>query len=1087
MRLPVVVRLLGPVRVERHGEAVDLGPSRQRAVFAVLALHANRPVPTERVLDAVWDDTPPRTGQAVVHSYVHRLRKVLGDSVGLHRTSDGYLLDPGAGALDVWAVERAASAAREAREAGNWSAAADGFADALRWWQGEPLDGLPGMFLAAQRSVLAERRWDLLEQRIECDLRSGRHRDVLAELTGLVAQRPLQENLRAHLILALYRCGRVADALSAYDDARRTLVDELGTEPSPPLRALHEQVLRADPALDPLGRARPLRTEPAHLPADLPSFTGRLAQLAVLDKLLERRAWAGPAICVVGGVGGVGKTALAVHWAQRVRDQFPDGQLYVDLRGHGELAPVDPADAAAGFLRALGVADRDVPLDGDERSVLLRSLLAARRLLMVLDNARSAQQVRPLLPGSSGCVVLVTSRAELAGLAGLNDAVLVRLDVLGDGEGRDLLARLLGADRVAAEPGAAAELVAVCDRLPLALRIAATNVAAQGLTLADAVAELRGNPLPALRLPGDDGAAVHATFAVSYDALNRVDRLVYRRAGMMPGADFDVSAIAVVTGLTPAASRASVRRLVAAHLLERRDDGRFRMHDLVRFHALSCAAAEDAEPVRDAAQRQLIGWYLAKTTAAAAVIPYGAGLLTPPGHAGLPAYQVQPFRDTAEALDWLNAECPTLLMIVRAAADGDTPAVAWLITNALRGYFSTRGTRTEQVAFGAAALAAADRTDDLVGQCVAHLMLAGGHWRAGGRDRAKNHSRTAQRLAERLDWPHAMAISLNQQGLVHTDDGELAAGLDFYRRSIEVNLLAGQAKAAASALNNLGTALKDSGELTESERCYRTLLSDDSPLGGHIARPLALGNLGDVLWLLGRYAESERCLREAIRISRADHQHLAEGALLLYLARTQASTGDKAGAASTMSAVQALRDDGVAVDDALRLNVIGMLLLIDGSPAAAAHYRAGLDAVITDGTCYDIGEALIGLARSHYARGEDTRAHDVATHAYAIARDTGMQVIAGQAQAVRAGVHLRRGELTEAQSIGDCALRWFHRAGHPAGRARALTVLARVRHRLGDMPAADAAGQEATDLYGELGGPACRRALTMLDGASCCR
>ncbi|MFI6323741.1 BTAD domain-containing putative transcriptional regulator [Nonomuraea sp. NPDC050556] len=447
--------LLGPVRGWRDGRELDLGSPQQRSLLAVLLLAEGRAVGLAQLVDALWGDDPPTSAIGTVRTYVSRLRAVIGGD-RLTSLGNGY---SAYGELDV---TRFADLAARAERTSDAAVALRLLREALDLWQGEPLSGLPGTYVDAQRVRLAELRFSIQERRVSIDLAAGRHREVIGELSTMCAEHPLRERPRALLMLALARAGRQVEALDVYADARRLLAEELGVDPGPELAATHAKVLAADASLawpSPSAPRARTGTAPRQLPADIADFTGRAVQQERLVRALRSGG-----LATVGGVGGVGKTALAVHVAHAVAREFPDGQLYADLHG--------ATDVLAGFLRALGVD----PGEPGERAALFRATVAERRLLVLLDNATDADQVRALLPGSVGCAVLVTARERLTGLRA---DVHVELDGLSPGEAFALFSRIVGESRTAAERSAAADTVAACDHLPLAVRVAASRLAAR--------------------------------------------------------------------------------------------------------------------------------------------------------------------------------------------------------------------------------------------------------------------------------------------------------------------------------------------------------------------------------------------------------------------------------------------------------------------------------------------------------------------------------------------------------------------------------------------------------------------------------
>lgn len=629
----VRLRVLGPLRISDGASWVPVRSAQQRLLLTVLAAEAGQVVSTERLVDELWGSGPPRTAVKMVHAHVMRTRRAFGGgSDGLLVTWDhGYELTLRDGGLDAFEFERLVGVGRRRMNSGQSLAAVDHLTEALALWRGPALADVPERSLvSAWAERLEQARLAAVEDRMEVLLALGRHAEVVDELRRLVEENPLRERLWAHLMVALGRCGRRTEALEVYQRARGIMVAELGLEPSPGMRRLQQALLvgpaedagdhgergergeagaRADPvdpggfgaaggrgdlepvsgqvrAPDPTTCGRPV---PAQLPADVAGFTGRDALLARLDAMLstgESPTATAVVIAAVTGAAGVGKTALAVHWAHRVRDRFGDGQLYADLRGYAERPPVRPAAALARFLRALGVSHSEIPSDVDEAGALYRSRLAGRRFLVLLDNAHTHEQVRPLLPGSPGCLAIVTSRDQLAGLVARDGATVLRLDPLSGEEAGALLPHLLGPDRIAAEPAAAVELARLCGNLPLALRIAAANLSAHPHTTIAAYTErLRTDRLGALAVPGDGSVSIRAALDPSYAALPADARRLFRLLGLHPGPDLTAPAAAALAGTDDATAQRLLDRLVAAHLVQEHAERRYSLPDLLRSYA----------------------------------------------------------------------------------------------------------------------------------------------------------------------------------------------------------------------------------------------------------------------------------------------------------------------------------------------------------------------------------------------------------------------------------------------------------------------------------------------------------------------
>ncbi|MDT4986202.1 MAG: hypothetical protein QOI74_296, partial [Micromonosporaceae bacterium] len=534
-------RILGPLSVRAGGQELHLGGHKQRRMLALLLLRPNRPVEIGELAAVGWDDDVPHAGRRQVQNAIAALRAVLTRAGGIIDTVDGgYLLRVGPDELDVLVFERMVRHARTVTD----------FRAALDLWRGPALAGLAGGALAEEARPLDESRLAALEDRLDLELAAGQHESLVDELQHLVAAHPLRERLVGQLMLALHRCGRATEAAAAYEELSARLAEELGIDPGTEIR-------RVQASLDTSGRQAAPR--PAQLPADVSVFTGRISDLTRLDALLAAGESAGAVVvAAIVGTAGLGKSALAVHWAHRVRERFPDGQLHVNLRGYAPTAPVRPLDALARFLRALGVAPDAIPTELDAAVTLYRSILTGKRVLVVLDNAATADQIRPLLPANPASVALVTSRDQLSELVDSDGAHRLTLDRLTADEAVELLARILGAERLGADDRGAerlgaddrgaerlgaddhgAELARLCAYLPLALRIAAANLADQpSLAVADYVAKLRGGDrLTALQIEGDPRAAVRATIDLSYAARPEPVRRLLRLLALAPGPD----------------------------------------------------------------------------------------------------------------------------------------------------------------------------------------------------------------------------------------------------------------------------------------------------------------------------------------------------------------------------------------------------------------------------------------------------------------------------------------------------------------------------------------------------------------------
>ncbi|WP_399473441.1 AfsR/SARP family transcriptional regulator [Streptomyces venezuelae] len=735
--------VLGPVRAWRDAEPLPTGSPQQRAFLALLLLREGRIVTASEAIDAIWGEDPPSHALATVRTYASRVRKAYGPET-LLTESGAYAVRVPPGALDLHAARELAAESERARGLGDLHRARDLLTQSLALWAGEALAGVPGPYAGAQRAQLEQWRVELLETRLDMDLEAGTHAEAVPELTALTAAHPLRERLRELLMLALYRCGRQAEALAVYADTRRLLADELGVDPSPDLQRLQRRILDADDALfgpPPSAsgppHAAPLR--PELLPARVPDFTGRTELLGELARHLTTPEGSGPAVSVIAGIGGVGKTTLAVQVAHEVRPHFPDGRLYVDLDGAGPR-PADPAVVLGAFLRALGTPDSAIAPGLADRAAQFRAALDGRRVLVVLDNARDAAQVRPLLPGAAGCAVLVTSRVHMAGLPG---ARLVELDVMSAAEALHLFTRIVGDGRVAPERDAAVEVVTACGFLPLAVRIVAARLAARRTwPVAVLAAKLADETRRLDELRAGD-LSVSATFELGYGWLEPDQRRAFRLLALADGPDISLAAAAAVLNLPPHRTERLLEALVDTCMLDSSAPGRFRYHSLLRLYARACAERDELPPAEcEMARSRLLDFYLATACNAYAIEHPGDRLVAhmePTTHPGLT------FSDSREALNWLHAEADCLLACAGRSTGRELLSRAvdllWLAQD-----ISESGTHALAYASTARILRSATEAEGVVGRAGrAALILAEAELGLGAFDAAREGAELALR------------------------------------------------------------------------------------------------------------------------------------------------------------------------------------------------------------------------------------------------------------------------------------------------------------------------------------------------------
>ena len=914
--------MLGPVEVRVSGQAIGMGGPRQRAVLAALAADLGRPVPVETLIDRVWGERPPERPRPVVHVYMARIRGAMrqagADPQLVHRAG-GYALELPDDRVDVHRfgqlVERARAVERDDAEQARL------LRQALDLWTGVPLSGVPGEWAARMREAWERQRVDAVLRWARAELRRGRPAEVLDELSDLVARNPLSEAGAATLMQALRAAGRGADALLCYVGIRSRLADELGCDPGPELQELHVALLRetADPAV----RTGTVEA-PAQLSSDVRGFVNRRAELARLNATLPApgtppTAAATATIMVVSGMAGVGKTALAIHWAHRVRRHFPDGQLYLNLRGFDPAGPMTAAQATRTLLDTLGVAGEQVPHTMDAQVGLLRSLLSGRRMLILLDNARDADQVRPLLPGAPDCLVVVTSRNPLRGLVATEGAAFLAVDPLGAEEARALLARRLGERRTASERAAVDEIIQRCGGLPLAVAVVAARAAIHSdFPLASLASELstRTGRLDALA-GGDPTTDVRTVLSWSYRALSTPAARLFRLSGLHPGPDISAPAAASLLGVSVVSVGPLIRELADAHLFDERKPGRYASHDLLRAYATELAYRHERSRVRDAAMRRMVSHYLHAAYAADRLLyPQREAIaLGPPG----PGTTLERLDDYDAALAWLIAEHPVLLRVVQQAATAGCDDLAWRLAWALESFFQRRGHWHDQLSCQRAALTAATREGDPAGTAQAHRGLANAYARLGDHARAATHYRSA--LAGFTDLGDQVAqarIRLNI-GLLAEWQGRYRDALRHARQALAIFEAVGDRAGQANSLNAIGYLNALLGDYPRSlEFCERALALHQE-LGDRLQEAATWDSLGYAHHHQGEHRQAIACYQLALDLARALGHRYDEAQALTHLGDVyQVAEGPEPAGEAWRAALEILTHLGHADADQIR-------------------------------------------------------------------------------------------------------------------------------------------------------------------------
>ncbi|MEV6835372.1 BTAD domain-containing putative transcriptional regulator [Streptomyces sp. NPDC051133] len=917
--------VLGPVRAWRGEEQIGTGSPQQRALLAALLLREGRTATAAELIDALWGPEPPSQALAAVRTYASRLRKVLDPGV-LASESGGYavrgLRD---GALDLAVAQDLAAQADKARAGGDLGRARTVLNQALDLWDGEVLAGVPGPYAETQRVRLEEWRLGLLESRLDMDLEQGCHAEAVSELTALTAAHPLRERLRELLMLALYRSGRQAEALAVYADTRRLLAEELGVDPRPGLRDLQQRILRADPALAepsaPASEPSTTPVRPAQLPASVPDFTGRSSFVHELSEVLSSASEAEAegrvmAVSALAGIGGVGKTTLAVHVAHRARAAFPDGQLYVDLQGAGPRS-AEPETVLGSFLRALGTADSAIPDSLEERAALYRSVLDGRRVLVLLDNAKDAAQVRPLLPGTEGCAALVTSRVRMVDLAG---AHLVDLDVMSPEEALALFTKIVGEERVAAERESALDVVAACGFLPLAIRIAASRLAARRTwTVSVLAAKLADERRRLDELQAGD-LAVKATFELGYGQLEPSQARAFRLLGLADGPDISLAAAAAVLDVAVEETEDLLEALVDTSLLESAAPGRYRFHDLVRLYARACAERdEEASGERAEALSRLLDFYLATAVGVYAIERPGDRTvlhLTPTSYKGLT------FPGRSEALDWLFAEAQCVLACARQQVTGSGLRRAVDLLWAAKD-LAESGANAKQYEAAAKALRDAAQEDgDVRAEGRARTALSNVHLAAGRYSEADEEARCAVALASEAGDAAPISWASTDRGIISLSQGRYEEAEKFLTTARDGYRADGNRPGEANSLCNLSRLYERMNRPSEAV----SLAQQGVDIFQQLGMTLRLANgryaLGVALIRAGRPSEGLVQLSDALDMFKSNRQRLWEGTTHFRIAQLHLTARRPAQAAQHAEQALAI---GFIGGDLIRGNVLNTL------------------------------------------------------------------------------------------------------------------------------------------------------------------
>ena len=875
-----------------------------RRLLAVLLTRAGTQISADAIIDALWNGQPPQTARRTLSAYVSRLRQVLGDDDRVEASAGGYAIHPEPDELDSTRFDRLAAAA--ARESG---ARADALIrEALGLWRGPAYDGLRDVaVIAATADLLDQARLNLFEESVDLDLASGRHADVLGPLSKLIVEHPYRERLRGQYMLALHHGGRRAEALETYRETYALLTDDLGVEPGTALQDLHQRMLAGDPRLD---TARPTMVRPNLLPRAAAHFTGRHDQLAGLDKLATRWDEDGTSpvaiLSTITGAAGVGKTALAVHWARGAHARFPDGQLYIDLRGYGGGDPLDPYTALSHLLREMGVTADDMPDDEQAAVARYRSILADAATLVVLDNAASVTQVRPLLPAGSRCMAVVTSRDRLTGLIARDGARRILVDLLTVDESLTLLASIVGVARIDAEPQASAALVAICGQLPLALRIAGAALTDEPGPVAAYVQRLTGtNRLSALSIDGDPESSVRTAFSHSYLRLAPDAAQMFRLLGLIAGTDIGVPAAAALADCSDDDALRLLDRLTAAHLMNEPAPGRYAFHDLIRDYAREIAATEEASHSAQQAVDRIVTWYVTQTDNADRTLR-PAVVITRQWVD--PQISVPTFERAADAFTWFDVEGDNVLRTVRSL-ETTRPAACCALVSAAFGWLDGHRRMRDWIEIQTVGVRAATLSGDLNDEAQMRSGLGNALVRAGRHAEALPHFERCLQIRRESGAPlrqvatammnvagllsdltrYAEAIDYNDQvlsiveeatpdldfilppllantGATHYLAGNVQKAIDYDKRALILADLSGDDADIANVCHNLGEALMEHGDDAEAAELFERSMAHAVRIGSRLYQARSAAALGRMAVRRGRVQEARACLTDAVNI-----------------------------------------------------------------------------------------------------------------------------------------------------------------------------------------------------------------------------
>jgi DNA-binding SARP family transcriptional activator/tetratricopeptide (TPR) repeat protein len=1028
--------MLGPVELWAGERLCEFGSAKERHVLAILLLNPGQPVSIETMIDRVWDDAPPRKARAGVHSYIARLRMRLHRQLGVNDVRvvsrpGTYALEVDPERVDLHRFRRLNDQARAIADSGHEEDALRLLAEAEELWRGEPLSGLSGKWVGELRTSLENEHYAAIDKRISLELATGRHRDVVGELYGLVAEYPYDESFVEQLMLALYRSGRQRDALSVYRQAMQRLADDLGTAPGPSLRNMRERIRSGDNALAaPPARRQMIRPPLAdNLPRDTPDFTGRDAELERIYAALDPTPTA-ITIEAIDGMAGIGKTALAIHAAHRLVERYPDGRLYLHLHAHDpNRPPVDPADGLETLLRLIGEEPQRIPTSLEQRAALWRSRLAHRRVLVVLDDAAGSDQVWPFLPGAPGCLVMITSRRRLTGLDGVRP---LSLTVLESHEAALLFRRIIGDGRHL-EADAVDEVIRLCGHLPLAIAVVANQLRHRpARSVNDLVAKLSqaGHRIAEMHL----GASNLATaFELSYRELSTGRQRAFRRLGLYIGTDMTTDAAAALIGCDRAEAEQILEELIDHHLIEEPHSGRVRFHDLLRAYAQERAIAEEPKEEPRRAVQRLLDFYLG-------VADQADRTLYPHRHRTDVEFSTQaqaPSFDSHAASEWLRAERANLLACIHYAGGHAFLTHAIQLSHVLATYLERAAHWEDAARAHEIARQACDEIGDRHAGARVELELSLVHSRTGHYEAAFKHAQEAL---------NAFCEQGDQQGEAETYDhlaraswlsGHNRAALTYAERALAIFRPAGERHGEASALLHRGIALTYLGRAAEAISTFEESLEISRITGDRANEAMIINNIGEIKFARGYHRDALMLFREALSILREHGWRQNEAIALNNIASVHQYKGRHDEALHFYrEALSVYRATGDRRNEANVLSNIGATYIhLERYAEALIHFQKALAVARTIGDRYEETRALHRIGEAQYGSGRFALAYESYERGLAMARGVADPYLEAQCLLGLGDAALHTQGQEPAETLWRQALAIFEHLGVPDAEA----------------------------------------------------